>query len=438
MTRIRTLPAAAIVAVAILLVADTAVADPKALPPGYQKVMAVVNSAEMSKPEKVARLKAMVADDETMWPALCRLDTLAPSEAVGTAAAVLRVAETPREQKLRLWHFLFIGNRPQREGFPQELVREFASYLVDAVLDGGEREFCRKLPGHPVTAVGEYAYLASDFDGYKGVDFEPFENADVVAVLIRCLDAPDNVHAEDQGDCLRGTPGESTGRNTARQQIPVALARLSAVQAVEPLRRILDGHPDWYLRDNAAYALARLEPPADHAKLVAQLRSRRAKGAEGRTDFAKDRYYHLYACGRGLLHRGDDDGIEFMAFKYSIYDSVDGLSEMVYMLEQRVMDLRAIRSPKLEGFFRQAFNHERVMSLLMLDGGKTKANDDGHSVYDLARAAPRIEGLFDEMCRIIEGNRLASLRPTLELIAGKSASESIRGRATRCVDVLGK
>lgn len=423
-------------AATLALMVSTSLGKGRAKPSSsYEKVMQVVNSAELSKDQKIAGLKELAGADQTRMTALVLLDRLDFKEAMATARSAFVAKDTPREVKLRLGHFMLERHRPRRAGFPKAFVKEFARYLVGAVLDGGAKEFCQKVDRRSPTAVGEYAYLAGDFDGYKEVDFTPFKDARVAAVLIRCLDAPDNVYPKDPVGCDPGKPGESTGRNTARQQIPVALARLGAAQATDPLRKVLLKHHDWYLRDNAAYALARLANPADHAVLITQLLSKKAVNAQGRTDFTKDRYHHLYAFGRGLLHRGDDGGIEFMAFKYSTYNSSDGLSQTVYMLAQRVNDLKDTRSPKLAGFFKQAFDHERVMGVLLQDKTKVKVDE---KLYSFAKATPRIEGLFDRMCQTIERNRLVSLRPRLEQIAKHSASETIRHRAEQCAARLKK
>jgi len=56
----------------------------------------------------------------------------------------------------------------------------------------------------------------------------------------------------------RGKPGESSKRNTQRQQIPIALAKLGAAEAVPALERTLRTHHDYWERRHAAYALARL------------------------------------------------------------------------------------------------------------------------------------------------------------------------------------
>jgi hypothetical protein len=402
--------------------------------PAYQKVMGVVKSTELSKNEKIAELKKLAGTEETRMAAIHQIEVIDPQKAMEVAASVFRAKGSSRLTKLGIGHFMLAGVRPKKKTFPKGFVKEFAGYLIGAILDGGQKEFCVKLPSHPMTAVGEYAYLASHFDGYKNIDFTPFKDARLLPILIRCLDAPDNIYSADQGDCMRGKPGESTGRNTARQQIPVALGHLGDARGVAPLLRVLRKHHDWYERNNAAYALAMLKPAGGHAtKLVAEMRALKVAGANGRLDPVKDRYHHLFAYGRGLLARGDDDGIEFMSFEYSIYNSDDGLSENAYMLGERLDVLKGFKSLKLANFFRQAFDHKPVRGMLLMDKTKVKVNDYGHTVYDFTRAAPRIEAMFDKMCLLIEANKLTSLRARVQQISRGSASQVIRRRGEQCV-----
>jgi hypothetical protein len=410
--------------------------DQPRVSPGYPKVMAVVNSGELSKARKLERLKQLAGAEETQMIALYQMELLDQAKTLQAAAEIFRAKGSSRLTKLRMGHFLLTGQRPGKDEFPKGFGKEFAKYLIARILDGGEKEFCGKFPQGTMTAVGEYAYLASHFDGYKAIDFAPFKDTRVAGVLIKCLNAPDNVYCVNQGCCVRGKPGESTGRNTARQQIPVALAHLGDARAISPLRWILDKHYDWYERNNAAYALGMLQPGSDHAKLATGLRARKVTKASGQLDGAKDRYYHLYAFGRGLMARGDDAGIEFMAFKYSIYDSKDGLSENAYMLGERLAVLKGVKSAKLASFFEQAFASKPVMGMLLMDKTMVKADDYGHGVYDLAKAAPRIEGMFDSMCKLIEANKLTSLRVTIAKIGKASKSQAIRGRAKECIGKL--
>ncbi len=419
----------------VLPVANVVLGDPAGPSPGYLRVMKVVKSPELSQDQKIDALKKLAGVKETQMIALYQMELLDRPKTFGAAAEIFRAQKASRLTKLSMGHYLLSGRRPGKKGFPKGFVKEFADYLVGQIVSGGEKEFCAKLPERTMTAVGEYAYLASHFDGYKAVDFRFFKDKRVVPVLIACLNAPDNVYCANQGCCVRGKPGEPTGRNTARQQIPIALAHLGDKRAVSPLRWILDRHYDWHERNNAAYTLAVLMPKGDRAKLITDMKARKFT-RNGRLDEAKDRYRHLYAFGRGLLARGDDAGVEFMAFKYSIYDGELGLSENAYMLAQRLADLKGVKSAKLEGFFKQAFATKPVMGMLLMDETRVKINDYGHTSYDLVKAAPRIEGMFDSICKLIEANKLVSLRATIGEIGKGTKSQAIRGRAKECAAAL--
>jgi hypothetical protein len=423
----------------VLGCANLVLGDPYGPSAAYQKVIAVVKDGGISNDQKIVRLTKFTGDEETRMIALYQIELLDPGRAMQTAAGIFRAKDSSRQTKLQIGRFMMTRSRPGRfgkKGFPKEFVKEFAKFLVGAVLDGGQKEFCVAVPEGAMTAVGEYAYLSSYFQGYKGVDFKPFKDTRLVPILLSGLNAPDNVHSDASGCCRHGKPGEATGRNTARQQIPIALARLGDARAISPLRWVLDKHYDWHQRNNAAYALAMLQPPGDHAKLAARMLAQKHTNVHGRLDEAKDRYRHLFAFGRGLLARGDDAGIEFMAFKYSIYDADKGLSEVTYMVSERLEVLKGVKSPKLAGFFKQAFARESVMGMLLMDKTKVKVNDYGHTVYDFAKAKERIEKLFDSICKLIEANKLTSQRAAVQQIARGSASEVIRRRAEKCVAKL--
>ena len=150
----------------------------------------------------------------------------------------------------------------------------------------------------PEMAVGEYAFLASDFNGYQGIDFAPFKDARLVPILIRCLDAPDTINSTKQGCVIVGKIGEPSGRNVPRQLIPVALAKLGDASAIKPLETVLFHHADINQRMNAAYALAKL------------LDSHDDRAAIGRKLLEQP---DLLACrlsfGKGLIEAGDDAGV---------------------------------------------------------------------------------------------------------------------------------
>ncbi|MES2657568.1 MAG: hypothetical protein V4689_03065 [Verrucomicrobiota bacterium] len=274
--------------------------------PAYLEVSQVADSKQLSPAEKVARLRELTRKEETRQMALYRLDAIDPAAARDEVLTLFRAADTPRQTKLLTGHFLLEGNRPQQADFPSAFVAEFARYLVQAILDGGEAEFCQKLEQRHPTAVGEYACLVSDFNGYKGIDFAPFMDPRVVPILIRCLDAPDTVFPKDQGCVIRGQPGEPTGRNVARQQIPVTLAMLGDASAIKPLETVLFHHTDINQRMNAAYALAKLLDQKDDRAAIGRKLLEQSDLLPCRLPF-----------GKGLIEAGEDTGVEFLSIKYT-------------------------------------------------------------------------------------------------------------------------
>jgi len=416
---------AMVAAVVLAVSTPTALLGKTAPTPGYQEVAAVFNSTELSTAEKVARLKEMAARDETRWQALYHLDRLDHRAASDTALAMFRAADASRELKLRLGHLMLEQNRPQLEGFPQEFVKEFAAYLIGAVLDGGEAEFCRKLPGGTTTAVGEYAWLASDFGGYMNLDFAPFKDARVVPVLIACLDAPDDV--------IRGRPGESTGRNGARQQIPVALARLGDQRAVEPLKQMLLKHHDIYGQMNAAYALAKLlDKKEDRAAIGKELLAR------------KELLWCRQRFGKGLIEIGDDNGVEFLAIRHAGgYGRLEYPSSILGMMTYRLNLLQGFKSPKVETFVREALSYKPWRAMVLFEPGSAKADRGGYfgkpaasDAEELQRQAPRIILTYQLLLACVELNNLRALSGDLEKIATETRNEKVREMTTACLKSL--
>lgn len=398
--------------------------------PGYAEVAQVVNSKELSSVEKLTRLRELTGKEETRQIALYHLEQIDPAVAVDAALKIFRADTAARELKLRMGHFLLTSNRPQREGFPQAFVAEFAQYLTQAILDGGEAEFCRKLEGGLTTAVGEYACLASSFDGYTGIDFAPFKDARVVPVLVRCLNAPDNTYATNQGCLIRGKPGESTGRNTARQQIPVALAKLGDKQAVEPLKKVLFNHPDIYGKMNAAYALALLVDDSKNRVAI-------GKKLLAKTDLLRCRL----PFGKGLIEAGDDAGVEFLAIKHAggYGNTLQYPNQICYVLNQRLNVLHGFKSPKVEGFIRETLAFKPWRDLLLFKPGSARIDPASFvkppktDAEALQACAPQIVQTYGNLLKCVETNRLKSLAKELEIIAKESRNEEIRQMTRQCL-----
>jgi hypothetical protein len=275
--------------------------------------------------------------------------------------------------------------------------------------------------------------LASDFEGYTGIDFAPFKDARVVESLIRCLDAPDTVYAEDQGDVIRGKPGEPTGRNTARQQIPVALLKLGDQRAVEPLKRVLYKHADIYGRMNAAYALAGL------------IKQKEDRVALGRQLLAKPEFlWCRFPFGKGLIEAGDDAGVEFLAIKHAGgYGRLEYPHEIFYMVNQRLSVLKGFKSPKVEGFIREALGFKPLRDMLLFEPGSVKiapamyVTPPKNEAEALERAAPQIVKIYGALLECVETNRLKGLSANLEKVAKKTRSDEIRQMTDACLKSLG-
>ncbi|MHC4200910.1 MAG: hypothetical protein ACYSU0_13035 [Planctomycetota bacterium] len=414
------------------LVVSSSLSRAKGLyPKTYQEMDRIVASTELTRQEKIAKLKGYFGK-EPYWPAvLYRIARVDKAAAQAAALELFRRKGTSREHGLQLGRVLL--TQYKAPGF----IDEYAPFLVNAVLVGGEKEFCVKRE-RKISAVGEYAFIASGFEGHSPGHFEKIKDKRVIPVLIKWLDAPDNVWGGRDG-CMAGKAGESTGRNVQRQQIPVALAKLGAVQAVGPLKRHLMTHRDYWLRYHSARALAVLMDRKDSRALEAKLKG------------SKDLARFLFAFGTGLIEQGDDNGVEYMAFRYSIYDGRKDISSVLYMMEQRLKILKGSRSRRAEGFYRQALEYPPLRNILLFDDGKvafgkslTKRDEDGKlrdiasAGEALAQAAPRIIRIYRDVVAQIRANDLRALAPTISRIAGRTREPAIRKISEKYLAEIGK
>ncbi len=401
--------------------------------PAVREVYEVVDSKELTAAEKVARLRELIHKEETRLMALYRLDVIDAAVARDEALVLFSAADTSRQTKLRMGNFILGGNHPQQAGFPSAFVAEFARYLIEAIVMDGEAEFCQKLDGLHLTAVGEYAYLASDFDGYKSVDFTPFKDARLVPVLIRCLNAPDNVHPVNQGCVIRGKPGEPTGRNVARQQIPIALAKLGDTRAVQPLETALFHHADIYQRMNSAYAIARLLDQKEDRAGIGRRLLEQAELLPCRLPF-----------GKGLIEAGDDAGVKFLSMKYTGEPAERAAypNQLLYHLDERLNFLQGFKSPKVETFIREILDDGPWLDMILFKPGSVKVEPEHylHPPKDEAEAlemsAPRIIKTYAATLDCVKLNRLKSLSGKLEVIAKETRSATIGQMTEECLKAI--
>ena len=287
---------------------DPVGADPLA-PLEYQVLESAINDDSLDKMTKISRIGEFFKADPNChqaWMWVARVDE---SFAAKGLKREFKNPKRDQQEKLTIGRTLLSD---QRFNGDKEFIDEYAPWLIDQVV-AQETNIKQVLVEYQLTPVGEYANIANGFQGHSVENFFKIKDKRVIPVLIAALEMPDTVYGEHRGCDRGGKPGEGTQRNVDRQNVPIALAKLGAANSVPALRRTLETHHDWYLRDNSALALAMLLDPAQREELVGWLEKRMAD------DYKLDRFRHLFAFGKGLLNSGDDAGVEFMAFEYSIY-----------------------------------------------------------------------------------------------------------------------
>lgn len=395
----------------------------------YQEMDNIVASKDIPKDEKIQKLREFL-EKEPYWPGvLYRIAQVDELAAQSIALELFQSETTTREHKLQLGRVLL--QRYKVPGF----MREYANFLIGAVLNGGEEEFCRKRE-RKLSAVGEYAFIASGFEGYSSDAFEKIKDKRVIPILIKCLNAPDNVYGKQRGCVIRGKPGEPTGRNVQRQQIPIALAKLGAVESIDPLKKILMTHHDYHLRKNSAYALAILMKRKDSR--IAEENLRKTEGCQ----------QFLFPFGTGLIEKGNDDGVDYMAFKYSAYFNEDSLSSVLYMLEQRLNVLKGFKSKKMESFYKQVLKYKPLYHILLFDEKsklwqETEATKFADTTLIQSNAEKvrnhstrRIITLYKDIIDGMRANHLEALCPLISDIWKQTRNAEIKKISEKYIDEI--
>lgn len=325
---------------------------------------------------------------------------------------------TKREEKLQMADLFMKHNRKP------EYVDAYTKFLVAAVLDGGLEEiFNPKREIRTPTAIGQYAFIASNFGGFSTTDFDKIKDARVIPVLIEALNAPDTYDPSKKNQKIQkpvmGKPWISAGRNIDRQQIPVALANLGAVESIDPLKKILRSHQDYYLKVNTAYALGLLLDREDSRLLENELRD-----AE---DF--NQIYYLFPLGNGLIEKGDEHGVALMDLQYSTYYNSTEIHSVLFMIEERLNILENFKSQQLEQFYKQILGYAPLTGILMFDGQRIDiglysnyANEDDA----LIKLEKRIVNMYTGILKGIQQNKLIGLAPLVRRIAEEAKNNKIR------------
>jgi hypothetical protein len=421
-----------IVAIIFLLLAAPSCDAEPSTPPKYREMNDIVASKELTDAEKVKKLEAFFDNYACGLTPIHHISRVDEAAARRIALALFKKKNTPLKHNLELGKTLLQWLK--EPGF----IDIYAPFLIDAVLEGGEADFCRKRSEGTISAVGEYAWIASDFGGHESKNFDKIHDKRVIPILTKCLNAPDMIYGEQSG-CIRGEKGTSTKRNTQRQMIPVALAKLGAVDAIEPMRKILLTHHDYWLRFHSAGALATLMQPPAARKLEARLRA------------DDDFRLYLFGWGQGLINRGDDAGIEFMDFKYSTYYQKAELSSVTYMVDERLPYIEKTPGAKAAAFYSMAFEYQPLRNILLFDAanmkygawltfteksGKQAKVTNGDQA--LKRFEGRITGIYTRMINDILSKKLATLSPVIAMIGKRTSNAKIRKMSQDCVQALGK
>ena len=395
--------------------------------PDQAALSPLINDKSLDDMTKIRRIGEFFKDDPNCHKALMWVARVDVTNAVRRLKREFKNPKRDQQEKLKIGRTLLTDERFKDD---KQFIDDYAPWLIDQVI-AQQATFKKELVDGQLTPVGEYANIANNSQGFRGQSFAKIEDNRLIPILISALDMPDNVFGEHQDSCVvRGIPGEPTGRNLDRQNVPVALAKLGAVEAVPALRRTLEIHHDWNFRDNAAFALGVLLKPTQREELVDWMKKHK------NDDYKMDRFRHLFAFGKGLLKRGDDAGVHFMSFAYSTYYNELKLSEVTHMYDERLELLKNLRSEKLASFYKQAFEYEPLLVVFLFDEKRVLANDYGNTNYDLPKAESRIISMFEQTATSIEKNGLTQLKGYLQILSETSQNKSIRERAKKSLQKL--
>lgn len=411
----------------VLCMAAMSVAGQPGISPDYQALAPLLRDASLDKMTKISRISEFFKHDPYCYQALMWVAQVDEKVAGRRLKREFQNDKRGQQEKLKIGRALLTDTRFDIDN---RFIDDYAPWLIRQVI-AQRASITQILPEGRLTPIGEYANIANSFQGHSDENLDKIRTDRVVATLIAALEMRDNVYSKHQEGCIvRGKPGASTGRNLDRQNVPVALARLAAAEAVPALRRVLESHHDWNFRDNAAFALGMLLKRDDRGELAAWMKEHKSG------DDKLDRFRHLFAFGKGLLKSGDDAGVQFMAFEYSTYFNQLKLSEVTYMFEERLDVVKDLRSRELAQFYKQAFEYGPLMNVFLFDKDNVQINDYGHTKYDLPKAERRVRKLFDQAVSSIEKNKFEQVVPLLHTISSNSRNKAIRTRAGECLKNL--
>jgi len=380
---------------------------------------AIRDNRQLTAAQKVEQLSRYFNKVER-WIMIFELqEQCGKSAARDWALKLFRKPDTGTYHKLECGRFLLTCSTVPTPDF----INEYAPFLIDAVITQGSEEFLKVREDDYIrlSAVGEYAFIASGFHGHNPKHFEKLQDRRVIPVLIHCLDAPD----------YKPGPPFLGRRNVERQEIPIALARLNAVEAAEKLKRVLETHHDGWLRFHSAYALVFLLPRSESVKIDQLIRSLKDEDAR----------FFFFGFGSGLVERGDPVGVQYLAFKYSVYHGEKDIAAVLCMLEERLEVRRKGKvkdAAALSEFYRGALTYAPLRAVLEFDASKLKPSDRSQEKNatpekrlaevetELERSKERILRCYTEILDDLKRHRITALSGLIAEIAQKTRSEEIR------------
>lgn len=399
------------------------------LPTYYIEMKSIAESSDPTKDQKIEKIRgyfAKTADWQMVVHWMAKVDKDMAEKA---ALEQFRRADLTRQQKLTVSHVILQVFDPKDFGM------EYAPYLLKAVLDGGEKEFSTPRED-TISAVGEYVFIASSFGGLNSKHWETIKDKRVIPVLVKCLVAPDNVYPKNQRGLVIGTPGQATGRNVQRQQIPIALAKLNAGDAVDPLWKVVRDHHDKYLRTNAAYALAILGDEKKRNEVEGFLKS----ADQGKADRPM-----LFAFGRGLLDRGDRRGLEFVSLDMALQGS--DAAAVLLAAKGSLQAVGTCSISGLESYYQSVLGDKRLRALLAFDAEQIPApgfwvdpvtGQASDPQAALRRLSPGVALLARVLADGVVAHRLTGLTGDLRKIAEVTKSQEVRETLTTAANSLTK
>src|SRR5688500_4272833 len=153
---VRTAVAAVLLSAGALLARGPAVGGPS---PAQLEMQRTVESPDLTAAQKVERLRGMMKEHGAdVLPWIHRLD---PEAAAKAAVERINDPAAPREEKVRIAEIMM-----RREMGAADFMDAYAPVLVELVVHGGAEEMMRPQPTGTPTAVGQYAWVASDFGGF--------------------------------------------------------------------------------------------------------------------------------------------------------------------------------------------------------------------------------------------------------------------------------